>query len=62
MPCFQVYHERDLLLGILSSVIKITGEVYDMDANMLSYDLYSALKGHRYLILQKAYYRTPWPA
>lgn len=40
MPCFQVYHERDLLLGILSSVIKMTDEVYDMDANMLSYDLF----------------------
>ncbi|XP_074352180.1 late blight resistance protein R1-A-like [Apium graveolens] len=49
--CSQDYQKRDLLLGILRSVVEITDEVCRMNDNMLEHVLYRALMGRRYLIV-----------
>ncbi|KAA8529818.1 hypothetical protein F0562_034325 [Nyssa sinensis] len=48
----QVYRKRDLLLGILSSVIELlTDEMYEMSDEELSLKLKKGLMGRRYLIV-----------
>ncbi|KAL1823618.1 hypothetical protein DCAR_0311552 [Daucus carota subsp. sativus] len=51
VTCSQIYHKRNLLLGILRSVAEVTDDVYQMDDNMLAHHLYRALMGRRYLIV-----------
>lgn len=46
--CSQDYRKRDLLLGILRSVVEINDEVFKMNDNMLAHELYRALMGRRY--------------
>ncbi|KAK1355042.1 hypothetical protein POM88_048298 [Heracleum sosnowskyi] len=45
--CSQDYRKRDLLLGILRSVVEIPHEVCRMNDNMLAHELYRALMGRR---------------
>ncbi|XP_017235747.2 putative late blight resistance protein homolog R1C-3 [Daucus carota subsp. sativus] len=51
VTCSQAYVKRDLLLGILRSVVEINDEVCRMNNEMLALVLYRALKGRRYLIV-----------
>ncbi|KAL1825287.1 hypothetical protein DCAR_0313426 [Daucus carota subsp. sativus] len=49
--CSQDYQQRDLLLGILRSVVEITDQICRMNDNMLAHELYRALMDRRYLIV-----------
>ncbi|KAM7502933.1 hypothetical protein LguiB_001837 [Lonicera macranthoides] len=47
----QVYQRRDLLLGILISIVELTDEIYKMSDQKLLELLKKCLLGHRYLIV-----------
>ncbi|KAM7497599.1 hypothetical protein LguiA_022013 [Lonicera macranthoides] len=47
----QVYQRRDLLLGILISVVELTDDIYKMSDQKLLELLKKRLLGHRYLIV-----------
>ncbi|KAM7497603.1 hypothetical protein LguiA_022017 [Lonicera macranthoides] len=47
----QVYQRRDLLLGILISIVELTDEIYKMSDLKLLELLKKCLLGHRYLIV-----------
>ncbi|KAM7497601.1 hypothetical protein LguiA_022015 [Lonicera macranthoides] len=47
----QVYQMRDLLLGILISIVELTDEIYKMSDQKLLELLKKRLLGHRYLIV-----------
>ncbi|KAA8529829.1 hypothetical protein F0562_034367 [Nyssa sinensis] len=47
----QAYRKRDLLLGILCSVVEHTEGIYRMSDEKLGEELYRRLKGRRYLVV-----------
>ncbi|KAA8529827.1 hypothetical protein F0562_034369 [Nyssa sinensis] len=47
----QSYRKRDLLLGILKSVVEHRDEFYSMSDEKLGDELYRGLKGRRYLVV-----------
>ncbi|KAK1439339.1 hypothetical protein QVD17_05155 [Tagetes erecta] len=47
----QEYVKRDLLLGILSSIVEVTNRNYSMSDEQLGEQIYRGLKGQKYLVV-----------
>lgn len=47
----QEYVKRDLLLGILSSIVEVTNIIYSMSDEQLGEQIYRGLKGQKYLVV-----------
>ncbi|KAL8265929.1 hypothetical protein R6Q59_003273 [Mikania micrantha] len=47
----QKYVKRDLLLGILSSMVELTNRIYSMSDEQLGEQIYRGLKGQKYLVV-----------